>query len=163
MAKKSDKSDSPEIHNRRARHDYHIDQTLEVGIKLVGSEVRSVRAGKCSLGEGFVRAEEDPPRLLLYSVHIDEYAPAGSVRAGRQHLVARPRILLAHKREILKLASASAAKGVTIVPLKLYFNERGLAKLLIGLGRGKREFDKREDIKKRETDRDLRREMSRRF
>ena len=162
MPKKSDKNDSPEILNRRARHDYLIEQTLEVGIKLVGSEVRSVRSGKCSLGEGYVMAELTPPRLLLYGVHIEEYAPAGPVRSGRQHLVARPRILLAHAREIKKLHDAQQAKGVTIVPLKAYFNERGILKLLIGLGRGKHEYDKRQDIKKRDQEREIRREMSKR-
>lgn len=162
-SKKNEKNDRPEIHNRRARHDYHIEQTLEVGIKLVGTEVRSLRQGKCSLQEGYVRAEAEPPRLLLYGVHIDEYAPAGPVRAGRQHTLKRPRILLAHVREIRKLAAASDVKGVTIVPLKVYFNDRGWAKLQIGLGRGKKSYDKREDIKKRETQRDIQREMSRRM
>lgn len=161
--KKSKASDAPEILNRRARHDYHIGETLEVGIKLVGTEVRSLREGKCSLQEGYVRAEADPPRLLLYSVHIDEYAPAGPVRAGKQHAFKRPRILLAHAREIRKLALASEVKGVTIVPLKIYFNDRGRAKLLVGVGTGKAQYDKRDAIKKRETERDIRREMSRRF
>lgn len=160
---KGKKPDAPEILNRRARHDYHIAETLEVGIKLVGTEVRSLRAGKCSLQEGFVRAEANPPRLLLYSVHIDDYAPAGPVQAGRQHGIKRPRILLAHAREIRKLAAAQEVKGNTIVPLKIYFNDRGRAKMLIGVGRGKATFDKREAIKKRETDRDIRREMSRRM
>jgi SsrA-binding protein len=164
MSKKKDKNDSPEIQNRRARHEYHIDQTLEVGIKLVGTEVRSVRAGKCSLGEGYIRAEMDPvPKLLLYSVHIEEYAPAGPVRAGRQHKVARARVLLAHAREIRKLHEAQQVKGVTIIPLKAFFNERGLLKLVIGVGRGKQAHDKRDAIKKRETDRDIRREMSKRL
>lgn len=156
------KADAPEILNRRARHDYHITETLEVGIKLAGTEVRSLRAGKCSLAEGYVRAEANPPRLLLYSVHIDEYSPAGPVQAGRQHALRRPRVLLAHKREIRRLATASDAKGMTIVPLKIYFNERGRAKMLIGLGRGKAAYDKREAIKKRESERDIRRELSRR-
>lgn len=159
---KGKRPDAPEILNRRARHDYHIGETLEVGIKLVGTEVRSLRAGKCSLQEGYVRAEADPPRLLLYSVHIDEYAPAGPVRAGKQHAFARPRILLAHAREIRKLAAAAAVKGCTILPLKIYFNDRGRAKMLVGVGRGKATYDKRESIKKRETERDIRREMSRR-
>ncbi len=161
--KNSKKPDAPEILNRRARHDYHIGDTLEVGIKLVGTEVRSLRAGKCSLQEGFVRAEPDPPKLLLYGVHIDEYAPAGPVRAGKQHAFRRPRILLAHAREIRKLAAAAEIKGNTLIPLKVYFNDRGRAKMLIGVGRGKAQYDKREAIKKRETDRDIRREMSRRM
>ncbi|MDX2114870.1 MAG: SsrA-binding protein SmpB [Planctomycetota bacterium] len=157
------KNDAPEVHNRRARHEYAIDETLEVGIKLVGTEVRSLRAGKGSLAEGYVRAELEPPRLLLFGVHIDEYAPAGPVRAGRQHALRRARVLLAHGREIRKLYTAQQTKGVTIVPLRLYFNERGIAKVLIGVGRGKKAFDKREDIKKRETQREIQRQMSRRL
>lgn len=163
MTKKKTKNDSPEILNRRARHEYAIEETYEVGIKLVGTEVRSVRAGKCSIAEGYVRAELDPPRLLLFNVHIEEYAPAGPVRAGRQHKVARARTLLAHAREIHKLHAAQQVKGVTLVPLKAYFNERGLLKLLIGIGRGKQEHDKRQDIKKRELDREIRRTMSKRM
>jgi SsrA-binding protein len=84
------------------------------------------------------------------------------VQAGRQHAFRRPRILLAHAREIRKLAAASAAKGCTLIPLKVYFNDRGRAKLLVGVARGKAQYDKREAIKKRETERDIRREMSRR-
>lgn len=155
-------SDTPTIENRKARHRYAISETLEVGIKLVGTEVRSVREGKCSLGEGYVRAEAEPrPSLTLHNVHIDHYGPAGPPGSGRQHPAARMRVLLAHKREIKKLADASREKGVTIVPLKLYF-KNGFAKLLIGIGRGKRSYDKRQDIKKREQQRDIRRAMSKR-
>src|SRR5690606_12874592 len=120
MAKKGEKRDAPEILNRRARFDYAISDTLEVGLKLKGTEVRSIREGKCSLAEGYVRAEADPPSLTLYGVHIDEYAPAGHTSAGRQHNPTRARTLLAHSREIIKLANASREKGVTIVPLKTY-------------------------------------------
>lgn len=153
--------DAPEILNRRARHDYFIEDTLEVGIKLVGTEVRSIRAGKCSIAEGYVRAEAEPARLLIYGMHVDEYGPAGPPASGRQHTMARSRTLLAHAREIRKLASASSIKGVTIVPLKLYF-KAGRAKLLIGVARGKQAFDKRQTIKTRETQREIRRELSRR-
>ena len=159
--KKADKTErranEPEIHNRKARHLYHIDETLECGIRLVGTEVKSVRAGRISIGEGYVVAREDPPALELINIHIDEYAPAG---ANRQHRPTQARTLLAHKREIRKFARKAAEKGVTIVPLKVYF-KNGFVKVLIGVGRGKREHDKRQDIKKRETDRDLRRAMSR--
>lgn len=152
---------APEIVNRRARHEYHIEETLEVGIALVGSEVKSVRAGKVSLAEGYVRAEEESLRLELHGLHIAEYGPAGS--GPLQHRPLRTRTLLAHKREIRKLAKASAAKGMTIVPLKLYFSQRGMAKLLIGVARGKAQHDKRQDIKKREQDREIRRAMSQRL
>ncbi len=147
----------PEIHNRRARHDYTILDSLECGVVLSGSEVKSVRAGRVSLGEGYVRATEEPLALDLYSVHIDEYPNAGSI----QHRPVSIRRLLAHKREIRKLARASQEKGVTIVPLKVYFKE-GRIKVLIGLGKGKRTYDKRQDIKKRDADRDIQRAMSRR-
>ncbi len=162
MPKRKAKSDTPTIENRKARHLYSIEQTLEVGIKLVGTEVRSIREGKCSLGEGYIRAESEPrPSLMLYGVHVDHYGPAGAPGSGRQHPAARMRVLLAHKREIVKLADASREKGVTIIPLKLYFKD-GFAKLLIGVARGKRTYDKRQDIKKREQERDLMRAMSKR-
>lgn len=160
-AKKKDKSNEPEVLNRRAYHDYFVSDTLEVGIKLVGTEVRSIRAGRCAIGDGYVRAEADPPRLTVHGLHIDEYAAAGPPSAGRQHALGRTRTLLAHKREIVKLARASDEKGVTIIPLKLYFKD-GRVKLLIGLARGKAHHDKRQDIKKREADRDIRRAMSKR-
>lgn len=162
MAQPGAQSNTPVIENRKARHRFVILETLEVGIKLVGTEVRSVRAGKCSLGEGYVRAETDPwLSLTLHGVHIDHYAPAGASGSGRQHAAARSRTLLAHKREIRKLATATREKGMTIVPLKLYF-KHGFAKLLIGVGRGKRQYDKRQDIRKREQQRDIRRAMSKR-
>lgn len=160
--KHKDKPNEPEVLNRRAHHDYHILDTLEVGVKLVGTEVRSIRAGRCSIAEGYVRAEQDPPRLTLYGVHIEEYAAAGPPSSGRQHPSTRQRTLLAHKREIVKLAKATAEKGVTIVPLKMYFKE-GRVKLLIGTAKGKKEHDKRQDIQKREMQRDLQRAMSRRM
>jgi len=155
-AKKSN-SNEPEVLNRKARHRYAIEETLEVGIRLAGTEVKAVRAGRISLGEAYVRAELSPPSLTLHSAHIGEYAPAGA----NQHPAVRQRTLLAHKREIQKLGRLSEAKGVTIVPLKLYF-KNGYAKLLIGVGRGKGKSDKREDLKEREAKRDIDRAMSRR-
>lgn len=147
----------PEIVNRRARHDYHIDDTLEVGVILQGSEVKSLRDGKVSLNEGYVRVEETRPGLFLHNVQIEEYPPAAG---SGQHAPRRVRTLLAHKREALKLARATSQKGFTIVPLKLYF-KNGRAKILIGVARGKASYDKREDAKKREARRDIDRAMSR--
>lgn len=147
------------IENRRARHDFHIDDTLEVGIVLVGTEVKAVRDGNASLAEGFVRVEGDPPTLKLHNVSIGEYGPAGP----QQHKLARPRTLLAHRREIARLQRQVMQKGMTIVPLRLYFNDRGYAKLLIGIARGKATHDKRQAIKERESKRDLQRSMSRRM
>lgn len=160
--KKSNPSKAePTIENRRARHDYTITETLEVGVVLVGTEVKAVRAGKVSLNEGFVLASCDPSgrvALTLHQVSIGEYAPGGT----QQHRLDRARVLLAHKREVRKLARQLDQKGVTIVPLKLYF-KGGRVKLLIGVGTGRAEHDKRRAIAEREASRELRRLMSRRF
>lgn len=151
-------TNEPMVENRKARHEYHILDTLECGMKLVGTEVKSVRAGQISLSEGFVRASESPPRLTLHGVHIAEYSPAGE---SFQHEPARTRTLLAQKREILKLADKTREAGVTLIPLKVYF-VRGMAKMLIGLAKGKGKADKRQDIAKREAKRDIDRALSRR-
>jgi SsrA-binding protein len=164
MAKKPAKSDSPRIENRRARFDYAISDTIECGIMLYGPEVKSVRQGKVSLTEGYVRVQEDPPALFLHSVNIDEYGPAkGSQWAQGKGAgqMGRTRKLLAHKREILKLARQVSQKGMTIVPLSMYFKD-GYAKVLIGLGQGRASHDKRQAIAARENKRDLTRAMSKR-
>lgn len=156
--KNGQRRDEPAFENRRARHEYHVDETVECGVVLLGTEVKSIRAGRASIAEGYVRATSEPLRIDLLNVHIDEYAPAG---ASRQHRPTQSRKLLAHKREIRKLAKAQEQKGVTLVPLKMYF-KNGYVKVLVGIARGKREYDKRQDIKKRDQDRELRRAMSRR-
>ena len=158
--KKSKKGEDhePRIENRRARYDYAIGDTLECGVKLVGTEVKAIRNGHVSLNEGYVRATDEPPRLTLHGVHVGEYPPAGP---ARQHEAVRVRQLLAHKREIRKLAQATREKGTTIVPLKLYFS-RGRIKLLVGIGRGKSRVDKRQDIAKKEAKREIERALSRR-
>lgn len=160
-AKNKPAYDEPEIENRKARFDYSILETVEVGIALRGSEVKSVRAGFVSLQEGYVLARSHPMELTLHSVNIGEYGPAGPLGNKRQHAPTRVRSLLAHKREILKLAEQSEVKGMTIVPLKLYF-KNGYAKLLIGLAKGKAKHDKRDTIKDREAKRDIDRALSRR-
>jgi SsrA-binding protein len=159
-ANKNNPSREPVIENRKARHDYFIDETLECGVRLLGTEVKAVRLGLVSLGEGFVLASAGPgqkPALVLHDVHIGEYPPAG---AARQHQPARLRPLLAHKREIRRLAQRVATRGFTLVPLKMYF-VRGRAKLLIGLARGKHKSDKRQSLAEREHRRDMDRAMSR--
>jgi len=133
----------PVIENRRARHDYSIEDTLECGIELLGTEVKSIRAGQVSLGEG---------------VRVAEYPPAG---AARQHDPDRPRRLLAHRREIRRLAVEVRSRGGSLVPLKMYFL-RGKVKLLIGLGFGRRKEDKRQAIAEREAKRDMDRAAARR-
>ena len=150
-------STTPTTENRRARHQYAIEDTLEVGIILLGSEVKSARAGKVSLAEGYVRVQDRPPGLFLHGVNIAEYPPAPGA-----HTPTRPRTLLAHKKEIEKLARRVAIKGVTIVPLRLYF-KKGYAKVLIGVGRGRSHHDKRDALAQREARREIDRAMSRRM
>ncbi len=159
MAAKQKKSSSePTIENRRAWHDFYIEESLECGIKLTGTEVKAVREGRVSLGEGYVRATDGlAPSLVLLGVHIGEYAPAGE---ARQHKPIRARALLAHRREISRLADHTRSKGQTLLPLKMYF-VRGRAKLLVGLARGKQKHDKREDLAKRQAQREIHRAMSR--
>lgn len=166
MGKKPRQPGTPTIENRRARFDYEITDTLEVGIALTGPEVKSVRAGNISLAEGYVRVQPTPPGLFLHGVTIAEYGPA----AGRTGSGATPRggartdrvrVLLAHRREIARLARQVEQKGMTVVPLKLYF-KGNWAKLLIGLGRGRARHDKRHAIGERETRRAIDRALSRR-
>jgi SsrA-binding protein len=147
----------PAIENRKARHDYFIEDTLEVGIKLLGTEVKSARNGQVSLSEGYVRATSEPVALELHGVHIAEYPPAGE---ARQHAPTRVRVLLAHRREIIKLAETVRARGATIVPLSLFWSD-GKAKLVIGIAFGKKKADKRQAIAERDAKRDMDRAMSR--
>ena len=147
----------PRIENRKARHDYTIEDTLEVGMKLTGTEIKSIRDGQVSLAEGFVRASDSPVSLVLHGVHIAEYPPA---EAHRQHDPSRNRVLLAHAREIRKLADKTRQRGYTIIPLKIYF-VRGMAKLLIGVARGKQNRDKRQDLLKKAQQREMDRAMRR--
>lgn len=159
MAKKQHQSDkSPRIVNRKARHEYHILETLEVGIALAGCEVKSIRDGQVSLAEGFAKIENDPtPQLYLYNVDIAPYSHAvGHSTLERK----RRRKLLAHKRQILKLMGLTTQGGTTLIPLAMYF-VRGKVKLEIGLAKGKKNVDKRQSIKSRDADREIRRGMSR--
>ncbi len=157
MAKGKENTNDRVIDNRKARYDYNIVDTLECGIVLRGSEVKTIRDGEVSLAEGYIRATAEPPSLVMYSVNIGDYGPAGAMG----HKRTRTRILLAHKREIVKFARQSDVKGMTIVPLKMYFKD-GWAKVLIGLGEGKAKHDKRQSIAKRDAQRDMDRAMSRR-
>lgn len=211
--KEGDKPNSPTIENRKARFDYAILDTMEVGMVLRGSEVKSIRDGKCSLAEGFVRVEgvgikasvkarvvdgdddggkpakstkkaktgwgaraggakssggkkvvyrASKPGLYLHAVNIAEYPPAGPSGSPGQHKPTRTRTLLAHSREMTKLAKQVETKGMTLVPLKIYF-KNGKAKLLVGVARGKAAHDKRESIAKRDAGRDIARAMSRKM
>ena len=134
--------------NRRARHDYLIHETLEAGIMLNGSEVKSLREGRGSIGEAY--ASEEQGELWLRNAYIPEY---GSTNKVFGHEPRGARKLLVHRRELAKLAQAQQRKGMTLVPLKIYFNERGIAKVLIGLGEGKKHHDKRDATKERDWNR----------
>jgi len=138
--------------NRRARHDYEILETFEAGLALVGPEVKSLRNGKASLSDGyaFIRRGE----VFLANVHIGAYE-----QASRENVEPRrERKLLLHRAEIDRLATKVAERGLTLIPLRLYFR-RGRAKVEIGLCRGKRRHDKRDAIRQRESDRDLQRTL----
>ncbi|MGD1276636.1 MAG: SsrA-binding protein SmpB [Tepidisphaeraceae bacterium] len=140
---------SPRITNRRAMHNYFITAKLECGLALLGSEVKSLRLGRCQLAESFARVEGS--QLVLHGCHIDPYE-----KAAVGHDPLREKKLLAHRREIRRLENETAQRGVTLIPLAIYF-KKGLAKLELGVARGKQEHDKREAIKRKEQDRELRR------
>jgi len=139
------------ILNRRARHEYHIMETYEAGIMLTGPEVKSIRAGQANLAEAHCIVKNE--RVLLIGCHISPYKPASLNNSDPT----RSRQLLLHKRETDKLIGKLKEKGLTLVPLKLYFNDRNYAKLQIGLARGKKAHDKRQDIKERDIKRELQR------
>ena len=139
--------------NRRARHNYQIEDTLEAGLCLIGSEVKSLRMGRCSLAESY--AGEKDGELYLLNAHIAPYGPASMFN----HEPKRPRKLLLHRKESDRLLGLTRRGGYTLVPLSVYFNERGIAKVEIGLARGKRKADKRESDKKRDWERDKARLM----
>ncbi len=134
--------------NRKARHDYFIEENFEAGIMLAGSEVKSLRAGRATITDAF--AGDQDGELYLFNAYIPEYDSARHFT----HEPKRPRKLLMHHREIGKLLNAVNRKGMTIVALSIYFNERGIAKVDLGLARGKQHQDKRADIKERDWKRD---------
>lgn len=139
----------PVADNRKARHKFEVMDTLECGIALVGSEVKSLRAGKVSIEEAYARVRDD--EVWLVGCDIPEY-PQATVW---NHEPKRPRKLLLRKREVRKFAGQAHEKGLTLVPLKVYFNDRGIAKVLVGLCRGLKLHDKREVLKKADMKRDI--------
>lgn len=139
------------IENRRARHEYHILETYEAGISLQGTEVKSLRAGKANLQDSFARVENG--EMMLYNMHISPYEQGNRFN----HEPKRPRRLLMHKQEIMRLLGKVREKGLALVPLKLYFNPRGRVKVELALAQGKKSYDKRQDI----AHRDAKREMDR--
>tara|TARA_R110002049_G_scaffold4601_3_gene31769 strand:- start:27158 stop:27673 length:516 start_codon:yes stop_codon:yes gene_type:complete len=142
--------------NRKAKHRYEILDSVECGMMLMGSEVKSMRDGKLSLDEAHIRVKNN--ELWLFGADIGHYANAGMWN----HDPRRPRKLLVHAREFEKFAGRAHERGLTLIPLRVYFNDRGIAKCVMGLVKGKKLHDKRESIKKRDTDRGLQRAMRRR-
>ena len=151
MAKKKDEPRKLVAENRRARFDYMIEETLEAGIILVGTEVKSLRNGRANIAESYASTEKG--ELWLINATIPEYPPAGQFN----HEPRRPRKLLVRARELKKLKGAVEREGRTLAPLRLYFNDRGIAKIQIALATGKKAHDKREASK----DRDWKRQQSR--
>jgi SsrA-binding protein len=145
----SKKTNAPTVDNRRARHEFMVLESLEAGLALTGTEIKSIRAGGVSLNEAFARVRDG--ELWLVNMYIPPYK-AGS--AFSAHEPRRPRKLLVHKPQLQRLAQRSAEKGLTIVPLRLYFS-RGRAKVEIGLAKGKKLYDKRKTIAEREMRREL--------
>lgn len=142
--------------NKKARHDYFIEETYEAGIALKGTEVKSIRLGMVNLKEGY--AEVKNGEVILYSVHISPYEKGNVFNVDP----IRPRKLLLHKREIRKLIGYINQKGYTLVPLQLYLNDRGLIKLQIGLAKGKKIYDKRHSIAKKDAERRIQKELRQR-
>jgi SsrA-binding protein len=153
MSKKKDDGSKIIADNRKARYAYAIDETLEAGIMLVGSEVKSLRSGKSTISESYAYAKDG--ELFLVNAYIPEYTQASRFN----HEPKRSRKLLVHKREAARLASAIQREGMTLIPLKLYFNAKGTAKLELGVAKGKKLHDKRETEKQRDWDRDKARLM----
>lgn len=148
MAKKEKPAQTNAAVNRRARFNYEIGQTFEAGIALTGSEVKSLREGRSNIADSY--AGEKGGELFLFNAYIPEYLQANRF----QHETRRPRKLLLHRREINRLSGAVQREGKTIVPLKIYFNDRGRAKVELALATGKKLHDKRETAKKRDWDRE---------
>jgi len=142
------KSEHLIVDNRRARHDYHLLERVEAGIVLTGTEVKSLRAGQANIAESYASAENGG--IFLINAYIPEYSNAGNFF---QHNPRRPRRLLLHKKEMHKLAIAVDRQGMTMVPLELYFNAKGRAKLKLALAQGKKLHDKRADTAKRDWQR----------
>ncbi len=144
--------------NRKAYHDYHIDAKIEAGMVLTGPEVKSLRAGKANLRDGYARID-NKGEVMLHNVHISQY----NFATHNPNAPLRMRKLLLNKREIKKLTGKLQEKGLALVPLRIYFKSNGKAKIELGLARGKRQYDKRAALKKKQSDRDVEREMRHKY
>lgn len=152
MAGKNSEKQRPLAQNKKARHDYNILETVEAGIVLTGTEIKSVREGRVTLKDGFAQIKND--EAWLENVHISEYTAGNRFN----HDPLRRRKLLLHKKQIVQLGQKTSSKGVTLVPLKVYL-KNGFAKVLIGVATGKHEYDKRETIKRRDQEREIQRTL----
>ena len=139
--------------NKKAFHEYHIDQRFEAGLVLTGSEVKSLRAGRANIKDGYAQVKNG--EVFLYNVHISPYSFSSHVDSDPL----RVRKLLLHRREIKKLIGKVQEKGIALIPLKIYFIENGKAKVELGLARGKKLYDKRAALKEKQINRDLQREL----
>ena len=137
------------VNNKKARHDYFIEEVYEAGIVLTGTEIKSIRQGKANIKESYAKIERS--ELIIHGMHISPYEQGNRFNVDPL----RPRKLLLHKREIRKLIGLTTMKGLTLIPLNIFINERGLAKMEIAVARGKKQYDKRDDIAKRDADRKM--------
>ena len=139
--------------NKKARHDYFIEDVYEAGMVLTGTEINSIRQGRINLKESYARIEGN--ELVIYGMHISPYEQGNRFNVDPL----RPRKLLLHRQEIRKLIGYTTQKGLTLVPLQVYLNEKGLAKMEVAVARGKKNYDKRDDMAKRDADRRIQQEM----
>ena len=146
-----------EINNKKAYHDYFVDSTLECGISLRGNEVKSIRDGKCNIKEAWVQVQGR--NLVIRGMHISKWGTSNVFDVDEN----RERQLLAHKGEIAKLADLVSQQGVTLIPLKVYFSDKGKCKVLVGVCRGKHNYDKRATLKEKQVKRDIDRALKERI
>lgn len=142
--------------NKKAYHNFHLTQTWECGIALNGGEVKSIRNGEVNFADSFARIDAPSEEIFLHNLHINQYPQASYLNTDPD----RVRKLLLHKREIEKIHGAVSQKNLALIPTKIYFNKKGFVKVEIALGKGKKLWDKRDDIKKRDMDRDLKRALN---
>ena len=142
--------------NKKARHDYFIEDTYECGIALTGTEIKSARQGKINLKDSYAKVKDG--QVTVYNMHIAPYEQRNRFNVDSR----RPRKLLLHKREIRKLIGYTSQDGLTLVPLRVYLNDRGLAKLELAVARGKKNYDKRDDMAKKDADRKMQQMMKKR-
>jgi len=151
MAK--DREEKVVVTNRRAHHDYHIEEKLEAGLVLKGTEVKSLREGRVSLQDSYATVEQG--EVTLHHCHVSPYSHGNIMN----HDPLRPRKLLLHRKQISRLLGQTQQKGLTLIPLRIYFTPRGHAKVELALARGKKQYDRREAIKEREAGREVERAM----